>query len=54
MRVVPIKTWLLTAGILAFAAHASAQEVKIALVDVDQAINATDQVTGASGNRRPC
>jgi len=43
MRASKIKTLLLSLGVLAWAAGASAQEIKIAVVDVDQAINSTDQ-----------
>lgn len=43
MRAVTTKTLLLSVCFAALAAAAQAQEVKIAVVDVDQAINATDQ-----------
>ena len=42
MRAVMMKT-ILMAGMLVWAVGASAEELKIAVVDVDQAINATDQ-----------
>ena len=43
MRASKIKTLLLSLGVLAWAAGAAAQEIKVAVVDVDQAINSTDQ-----------
>ena len=43
MRARSFRSVLLAAGILACAAAASAQEARIAVVDLDQAINATDQ-----------
>lgn len=43
MRAVTMKTLLLTVCLATLSAVAQAQEVKIAVVDVDQAINATDQ-----------
>jgi outer membrane protein len=43
MRAFRFKSLLLAAGLAAWAAGASAQELKVAVVDVDQAINATDQ-----------
>jgi outer membrane protein len=43
MRRCSFRSFLVAAGLLAFAAAAQAQEVRIAVVDLDQAINATDQ-----------
>ena len=43
MHTTKIKTLLLTLGVAAWAASADAQDMKVAVVDVDQAINATDQ-----------
>jgi len=43
MRASQIKTLLLSLGVLAWAAGAAAQEIKVAVVDVDQAINQTEQ-----------
>ena len=43
MRVSVFRMSLVAVGFLAFASVAAAQEVKIAIVDLDQAINATDQ-----------
>jgi outer membrane protein len=43
MRASKIKTLLLCLGVLAWATGAAAQEIKVAVVDVDQAINSTDQ-----------
>jgi outer membrane protein len=38
-----LRSFVLAAGLLALAGSAAAQEMKIAVVDLDQAINATDQ-----------
>jgi outer membrane protein len=43
MRASVFRVALLAAGLLALASVAAAQEIKIAIVDLDQAINATDQ-----------
>ena len=43
MRTSMFRVSLLAAGLLAFASVAAAQEVKLGIVDLDQAINATDQ-----------
>ena len=43
MRASVFRVSLFAAGFLAFAGVAAAQELKIAVVDLDQAINATDQ-----------
>ncbi|HTY19360.1 MAG TPA: OmpH family outer membrane protein [Myxococcota bacterium] len=43
MRASKVSRFLLIAGLVAFCAGASADELKIGVVDLDQAINATDQ-----------
>jgi len=43
MRASKFRVFVVAAGLLAFAGTAMAEEVKIAVVDLDQAINATDQ-----------
>jgi len=43
MRGSKLRFLFLAAGLVAFCAAASAEELKIAVVDLDQAINATDQ-----------
>jgi outer membrane protein len=43
MRASKFRIFVVAAGLLAFAGTALADEIKIAIVDLDQAINATDQ-----------
>jgi outer membrane protein len=43
MRTIGIRSTLLAVGLAAWAAAAQAEELRIAVVDLDQAINATDQ-----------
>ena len=43
MRASKFRIFVVAAGLLAFAGTAVAEELKIAVVDLDQAINATDQ-----------
>ena len=43
MRASKFRVFVVVAGLLAFAGTAMAEEIKIAVVDLDQAINATDQ-----------
>ena len=43
MRASKFRVFVVAAGLLAFAGTAMAEEIKIAVVDLDQAINATDQ-----------
>jgi len=43
MRASKFQVFIVVAGLLAFAGTAMAEELKIAIVDLDQAINATDQ-----------
>jgi outer membrane protein len=43
MRASKLRAFLFAVGLVAFSGVAAAQEIKIAVVDLDQAINATDQ-----------